>query len=206
LLDKGINIGKAETGKDKQALVEVAKNKPGTTKVKDYLKSAGISVKGEIVVTGEIGFEQHIQYNVLTKQHNIKDIIGNSITTRSDEKLFKAQISFNAEITGNLEKEFNFFTLQAQIEGKLKVELKGSLAMKLKYGINPDRGMYIQPTLVFSGLKGIYSGNYKTKTKYDDDVIAEKSVIITPTPFTLIEPFELDLLTMQMFDKDKPDW
>jgi hypothetical protein len=109
-------------------------------------------------------------------------------------------------INGNLEKEFNFFTLQAQIEGKLKVELKGSLAMKLKYGINPNRGMYIQPTLVFSGLKGIYSGNFKSKSKFKDVKLSETEIKITPTPFTLIEPFEMDLLTMQLFNQDKPDW
>jgi outer membrane protein OmpA-like peptidoglycan-associated protein len=205
LLDKGINIGKAKSSSNTQAVAEVAKNKPNTTKVKDYLSGLGFSVKGEIVVTGDIGFEHHIQYNVLTKQHSIKDILGNSITTRSDEKLFKAQISFTAVINGTLRNEFRFFRLQTQIEGKLDIELKGSIAMKLKYGINPDRGMYIQPTLVFSGLKGIYSGNFKSKTTLGKAKIETQNTL-SPTPFTLIEPFELDLLTMQMFDKDKPDW
>ena len=77
--------------------------------------------------------------------------------------------------------------------------------MKLKYGINQDRGMYIQPTLVFSGLKGIYSRSFKSKTTLGKTKI-ETEDTLTPTPFTLIEPFELDLLTMQIFNQDKLDW
>jgi outer membrane protein OmpA-like peptidoglycan-associated protein len=206
LLDKGINIGKSKTPIDKQTKEQLAINKPNTTKIKDHFNSLGISVKGEIIVTGEIGFEHNVTYNALTKQHTIIDILGNGIITHSDEMLLKAQIVFFADIKAKFKKEFDFIPLQPKIEGKLDIKLKGGLGMKLKYGVTPNKGLYLQQTLFFSGITGIYLGSFKLSSRNIGEIIEGETNDGKPTPFTLIEPFEMDMIKIQLFDQDKNDW
>jgi hypothetical protein len=204
LLDKGINIGKSKTPNDKQVQEQLAINKPNTTKIKDHFNSLGISVKGEIIVTGEIGFEHNVTYNALTKQHTIIDILGNGFVTRSDEMLLKAQIKFFAKVSIKYKKDFDFGPLQETINGVLDVELEGAMGIKLKYGVNPNKGMYLQQTLYFSGIQGKYLGKLNSKGLFNFEVKTDEND--NPTPFNLIEPFEMDMPKIQLFDQDKADW
>ena len=203
ILDKGMGITNKRPSTSKQAQGLLEKLKPNTAKVKSFLADNGIKVKGEITVTGEISFEHHVKFNVLTKQFTIAQIAGNAFATQEDERLFKTQISFSAIITGTMLNEYKIFGLQANVDGALKLSANGAVALRIKYGINRKQGMYIQPVLVFSGLKGIYSGNFKVKVKYEDDKLVDIEHKITPTPFTLIEPFELDLFKTQLFNHNK---
>nr|WP_324712994.1 hypothetical protein [Flavobacterium columnare] len=60
LLDKGIDIAKAKTPNAPQVQEQLKQNAPNNSKIKQYLNNAGLKVTGEIVVTGEIGFEHNV--------------------------------------------------------------------------------------------------------------------------------------------------
>ncbi|AUX18600.1 OmpA family protein [Flavobacterium columnare] len=171
ILESGIDLPKSKPTKDKQALADLKEFKTNTSIIRKFLEEKGITVTGEMTVTGSIAFEHNVKYNVLTSEFSIVQILGTALATAKDERIFESQISFNVKVNGTLKKEFDFFALQTKVDGKLDVESYGSVAIKLKYGVNNEtgKGMYVQPILVFSGLKGVYSGDFGTQVNYKKD-------------------------------------
>ncbi|OWP84593.1 hypothetical protein [Flavobacterium davisii] len=121
--------------------------------------------------------------------------------------MFKEQIKFDAKITGKYKNEFKVFNLQNKIEANLKIEINGTLGLKISYGVdfdvsNPNykpKGVFFKQTLFFSGMKGVYYGNYGMESDIFGEIDGETNNG-KPTPFTLLEPFELDLMTIQLFN------
>uniref|UniRef100_UPI0040470D74 hypothetical protein n=1 Tax=Flavobacterium sp. TaxID=239 RepID=UPI0040470D74 len=205
LMDKGIDAIKAKLPNDKKVKEELKKNEPNNSKIKQKLNDAGLQVTGVIIVTGEIGFEHKVAFNLLTQEYSILDILGKGIINAKNEILLKTQIKFDAKITGTYKKEFIFYKLQTNIDGKLNIKMNGAMGIKMKYGYTPEKGLFLQPILYFSGIKGIYSGELKSTSRifgYEFETSDE----IKPTPFTLLEPFEMDLMTMKLFNHKKNDW
>ncbi|OWP85490.1 hypothetical protein BWK60_13820, partial [Flavobacterium covae] len=188
---------------------QLKQNAPNNSKIKQYLNNAGLKVTGEIVVTGEIGFEHSVIVNTLTKQFSIIDHLKNGFVDKN-EVLLKEQIKFDAKIVGKYEKEFKVFNLQNKIEANLKIEISGALGLKISYGVdfdisNPNykpKGIFFKQTLYFSGLKGVYYGNYGMESDVFGKIEGETNNG-KPHPFTLLEPFEMDLMTIQMFNHNK---
>ncbi|WP_444667001.1 hypothetical protein [Flavobacterium columnare] len=203
LLDKGIDIAKAKTPNDPQVQEQLKQNAPNNSKIKQYLNNAGLKVTGEIVVTGEIGFEHSVIVNTLTKQFSIIDHLKNGFVDKN-EVLLKEQIKFDAKIIGKYKNEFKVFNLQNKIEGSLEVDMKGAIGLKIKYGYENEQGLFLNQKLYFSGLKGTYKGQFKAQnSKYGKYEYQTNNG--TPTPFTLLEPFELDLITIQIFNHNKKE-
>ena len=108
-----------------------------------------------------------------------------------------------------LPKEFTFFAFRHKVEGNINIKLQGGSGIKLKYGVDTGnssnrnnnvqkgKGMYITSSLYCSGVEGTYSGSLKAKGPlglYEYETNDGK-----PTPFTLIEPFEVQLYEIQLF-------
>ncbi|WP_444667003.1 OmpA family protein [Flavobacterium columnare] len=203
LLDKGIDIAKAKTPNDPQVQEQLKQNAPNNSKIKQYLNSAGLKVTGEIVVTGEIGFEHSVIVNTLTKQFSIIDHLKNGFVDKN-EVLLKEQIKFEAHINIEYKKDFEFFKLQTSIESKLNVEMQGTTGLAIRYGYEKEQGLFFNQKLYFSGIKGQYKGNFKTEIRKFGK-FEHNTNNGNPTPFTLLEPFEMDLMKMQLFNHNKND-
>ncbi|WP_444622862.1 hypothetical protein [Flavobacterium columnare] len=117
LLDKGIDIAKAKTPNDPQVQEQLKQNAPNNSKIKQYLNNAGLKVTGEIVVTGEIGFEHSVIVNTLTKQFSIIDHLKNGFVDKN-EVLLKEQIKFDAKIDFDYRRDFFFDIFLTKVEGK----------------------------------------------------------------------------------------
>lgn len=201
LMDKGMDIAKAKTPNDPQVQEQLKQNEPNNSKIKQYLNSAGLKVTGEIVVTGEIGFEHNVIVNTLTKEFTIIDQLKNGLINRN-EVLLKPQIKFEGVINGDYEKEFKVFNLQNRIEASLKVNMNGAIGLKISYGYEKEQGIFFNQKLYFSGLKGVYYGNFGLDSDIFGKIEGETNNG-KPTPFTLLEPFELNLMTIQLFNHNK---
>ncbi|OOB82422.1 hypothetical protein BZL53_10545 [Flavobacterium columnare] len=196
LLDKGIDIAKAKTPNDPQVQEQLKQNAPNNSKIKQYLNNAGLKVTGEIVVTGEIGFEHNVIVNTLTKEFTIIDQLKNGFVNRN-EVLLKPQIRFDANVAIKYKKEFDFGLFQEKLEGKLDVDFKGAVGIKINYGYRENEGLFFKKTLYFSGIRGKYLGNFNSVGLLNFDIETNEG---KPTPFTLLEPFELDLIRIQLFN------
>lgn len=198
LITKTISeIEGAKYPKDKNVREKIQENKKNNHKIAEYFKSIGVpEIKGSIKVKGELITEQNIQYNLLTDTYQFTDKLGNLIANAKNEAIIKNQISFEAMIVGEYKGLFNFFKLQTSVEGKVQFTAKGSVGIKLNYGVDTKqgKGVFIGQTLYCSGVEGTYSG------KLLWEGIFEWSNEDNPTSFTLIEPFELPLYEVQLFN------
>lgn len=193
-------IKKAVHPKDEEAKKKLNRNKNNNNKIVEYFESVGTrSIRGNIDITGSILFEKKIQYNFLTNNYSFTDKLGNFIFNAQNETIIKEQISFNAKIEGKYKGEFSFFTIQTKIEGKVNIEFQGSCGVKLKYGIDSKggRGLFVAQSLYCSGVEGKYSGSLIGSTMFGARKLETNDG--KPTPFTLIEPFEVPLFEIQMF-------
>ncbi|PDS25823.1 hypothetical protein B0A78_03890, partial [Flavobacterium columnare NBRC 100251 = ATCC 23463] len=190
------DIAKAKTPNDPQVQEQLKQNAPNNSKIKQYLNSAGLKVTGEIVVTGEIGFEHNVIVNTLTKEFTIIDQLKNGFVNRN-EVLLKPQIRFDANVAIKYKKEFDFGLFQEKLEGKLDVDFKGAVGIKINYGYRENEGLFFKKTLYFSGIRGKYLGNFNSVGLLNFDIETNEG---KPTPFTLLEPFELDLIRIQLFN------
>ncbi|MDI9310460.1 MAG: hypothetical protein QM535_09605 [Limnohabitans sp.] len=230
MLNSKLGIDKAVLPTDPDVLKQLKINIPGNEKLRNYLngelndkirdkvkdqikdgieKKTGVKINGEITINGEIGFEHNVIVNVLTGEFTILDQLGNGFVNKN-EVLLKPQIKFEAKIVGKYENEFKVFSLQNKIEGNLKIEISGALGLKISYGVdfdisNPNykpKGIFFKQALYFSGLKGVYYGNYGLESDIFGKIEGETNNG-KPHPFTLLEPFEMDLMTIQMFNHNK---
>jgi outer membrane protein OmpA-like peptidoglycan-associated protein len=178
---------------------KLKENKENSSKIQQYFEKLGISVKGEISVRGDIMFEQNIKYNFLTNSYNFTDKLGNLVATAHNESIIKEQISFEAKIQGEFKLMFKFNPLQAKVEGKIDIELNGGVGVKLKYGVNlkEGKGLFIEKILYCSGIEGKYKGSLIGTSIFGTSKI--KTNDGKPTPFTLVEPFEVKLYEIQLF-------
>ncbi|MET2996504.1 hypothetical protein ABXT01_11290, partial [Flavobacterium columnare] len=100
-----------------QVQEQLKQNAPNNSKIKQYLNNAGLKVTGEIVVTGEIGFEHSVIVNTLTKQFSIIDHLKNGFVDKN-EVLLKEQIKFDAKIDFDYRRDFFFDIFLTKVEGK----------------------------------------------------------------------------------------
>ena len=211
LLKKGIeNIQKARHPDDKKAKDKLEKNKKNNNKIIEYFESISknIKIRGTFDAIGKIQFDKNIQYNFLTNTHSFIDKLGNLFQTAQDEVTITEQINFNAEVEGKFSGEFKFVPFQPKVEGKINIKLKGGSGIKLKYGVDTGnssnrnnnvqkaKGMYVILSLYCSGVEGMYYGNIKTDSWFD---FFDSNTEIKPTPFVLVEPFEVPLYEIQLF-------
>ncbi|MBF7090761.1 OmpA family protein [Flavobacterium sp. ALJ2] len=201
LISSGISdIQNVKKTKDPETKKKLENNKKNNKRIIEYFKNQEIQIKGTIDITGSIKFEKKIQYNYLTNTYSFTDKLGNLVITAEDETITKDQINFNAKITGEYKGKFDFFRLQNTIETKLEFALKGAAGVKLKYGVDTKggKGLFVTQSLYCSGVEGTYLGSLKI-SKPITDLLDWSTNDGKPTPFTLIEPFEVPLSEIQLF-------
>ncbi|GEM56120.1 hypothetical protein FB1_23410 [Flavobacterium branchiophilum NBRC 15030 = ATCC 35035] len=202
LITKGIeNIKGAKHPKDKKVKEKLERNKENNNSIVEHFKSICVpTIKGSIDVTGSILFEKKIQYNLLTNTYTFTDKLGNLVQTAYNEVIIKKQIDFNTTIKGKFDGKFEFFRLETSFEGKVDFTLKGSTGIKLSYGLDNKggRGLFVSKSLYCSGVEGTYLGSLKVKGSLGD-ILDWSSNEGKPTPFTLIEPFEVPFFDIQLF-------
>lgn len=211
LLKKGIeSIQGAKHPKDKDTKAKLDEAKKNNAKITEYFESIkkNIQIKGAFDAVGELIFEQNIQFNFLTNSHTFIDKIGNLAQTAKNEITIKDQIKFNATVSGQFKKEFDFFRLQTKVEGKVEINLKGGSGLKLKYGVDMGgknnekaKGLYVTPSIFCSGVEGTYLGSLKVSNVLTEilDLADFSTNEGNPMPFVLIEPFEVPLFEIQLF-------
>ncbi|MCS3870941.1 outer membrane protein OmpA-like peptidoglycan-associated protein [Chryseobacterium ginsenosidimutans] len=183
----------------KETEKKLKENRENSSKIEQYFEKLGTSVKGEISVRGDIMFEQNIKYNFLTNSYSFTDKLGNLVASAQNESIIKEQISFEAKIQGEFKLMFKFNPLQAKVEGKIDIELNGGVGVKLKYGVNvrEGKGLFIEKILYCSGIEGKYKGSLIGTSIFGTSKIETNDG--KPTPFTLVEPFEVKLYEIQLF-------
>ncbi len=187
---------------DKDTLERIKRNKENNDRIINVLKKAGVpDVKGEIQVRGEITFEHKVKCVFLTQKHPVIEIIANGVSTKSEEVLLDRQISFSAEISGSFEHVFRFDPFQTLIAGKLKVTMKGAVGIKLRYGVQENKGLFMTQILHCSGIQGTYLGSAVIKNDMFGSILDEATNDGEPMPFTLIAPFEVPLYNVQLFSQ-----
>ena len=163
-------------------------------------------VKGSFKVKGEIIFEHNVKFQVLQGKAKLLEIIGDGIATSKDERILTQQITMNAFVDMKFRKDFRFDPLQTKIEAKAKTELKGATAVKVKYGVNENKGLFVEKKLIFYGIEGSFLGKIKKSTKFLGKIISDTEYETNnekPIYFTLIEPFEITLYKVQLFNIEK---
>ncbi|MBE0390786.1 OmpA family protein [Flavobacterium sp. PL002] len=171
--------------------------------VLEALKESGIQVlKGSFTVKGEWAMEIKVKYNFLTKSYDIKDNAGNFIDNSKAQVTTKEQITINVMISGKYDKTlFKFSPLETSIEGKMQIKMKGAAALKTKFDFNKEQGLSMKKTLIFSGIKGTFTGNVSVKNKTFGTIFDIGTEEKKPIEFTLIDPHEIDLGTIQFFNQ-----
>lgn len=168
------------------------------------LKAIGIKeIKGKITVVGELACEFNVKYNLLTNTYDIKDKLGNFINNSEAKIVFKEQIIVTVIINGKYKNEFKFFGIETQVDGKFELKLNGSAALKTNFKYDKTDGLYMNKTLIFSGIKGTFTGSIKAKSTQLGDLLDYSPNEGKPINFNLIEPHDISLGTIQFFNQPK---
>lgn len=211
LMRKGVEgIKGAFHPKDKKTKDKFTKAKKNNSKIIEYFDSIkkDLKIKGSFDATGELILEQNIKFNFLTNSHSFIDKVGNLVQTAQNEITIRDEVKFTANVTGHYKREFDFFRLQTKVEGNIDLNLKGGSGMKIQYGVDNGggksgsaKGLYFIPSIFCSGIEGNYFGSLKisnvlTEILDIDEFSTNKGL---PTPFVLVEPFEVPLFAIQLF-------
>ncbi|MFK7048334.1 Peptidoglycan-associated lipoprotein precursor [Flavobacterium columnare] len=178
--------------------------KENTTEVLDILKKAKIfTVKGKVTITANIACDIKVKFNSLTKEYSIIDNLGNFVNTAKQEVVFKEQIQVKIELTSDLKAEFKFYRLESKLEAHIKVKMNGAAALKTHFAVGEGVGFYIEKTLLFSGIKGTFTGNVKNKSNIDMLDYEYEPNKGKPIAFTLIDPYEIPLGKIHLFNPNE---
>ncbi|CAM3860135.1 MULTISPECIES: OmpA family protein [Flavobacterium] len=168
------------------------------------LKESGIEeLKGSFTALGEWAMELKVKYNFLTQSYAIIDQLGNFVDNSKAEVICKEQITIKVFISGKYKNDFKFFGIKTNIKGEFDLKLNGAAALKTNFQVSKDEGLSMKKTLIFSGIKGTFTGRIKATndilgTLFDFGTDEKK-----PIEFTLIDPHEIDLGTIQFFNQNK---
>ncbi|WP_136669401.1 OmpA family protein [Flavobacterium sp. H122] len=175
--------------RENKKVVSTALEKMGVTKI-----------GGIITILGEIGFEQKVKHNFLTKTYTITDNAKNYVNNKLAVSIVSTMINAKIVIEAKYEKAFAKFTpIETKVEGGIKIKMEGSATLKNQYGIDPKKGLFMEQYLIFSGIKGVYLTYVELKTESGFKIgTSEKQA--TPIPFTLIEPSEKSLMKIYFFN------
>ncbi|MDI9310458.1 MAG: OmpA family protein [Limnohabitans sp.] len=190
------------TGKKKKSQVV----KDNTAEVLDILSKAKIiSVKGKVTITANIACDIKVKFNSLTQEYDIIDNLGNFVNTAKQEVVFKEQVQVELIIKGDLEHEFEFYGIESKLEAHIAVKMNGAAALKTHFAVGVGVGFYMEKTLLFSGIKGTFTGNVKGKARVGDEEYEEeyKPNNGKPIPFTLIDPYEITLGRIHLFNPNE---
>lgn len=165
------------------------------------LEKIGVrKIAGTITVNGVIEFEQNVKYNFLTKTYTIIDNAKNYVNNKFAVSTIGTMIKAKVVVEAKYEKTFADFTpIETKIEGGASIKLMGSSALKVQYGIDPKKGLFMEQYLIFSGIKGEYLAYAELKSESGFKIgTSEKEA--KPIPFTLIEPSTKLLMRIYFFN------
>lgn len=168
--------------------------------IKGFLKTLNTNLKATLTIVGEIAINQSVQYNLLTNNYTISDKLGNLIQKNvvTFTKKIKGTIIFDAKVNKKL---FEFSPIQTEVNATVKLEMALESAIQTEYGYDKisGKGLYMDKKLIFSGLKGVFSGNLKVQVK-DKEVFDYSPNEGKPIPFTLFDKDEYNLGRIYYFN------
>ncbi|MGM5630176.1 hypothetical protein O2K51_04675 [Apibacter raozihei] len=167
----------------------------------DLLKKAGFTtVKGNFDADGILAFEDSLRYHLLTNKYSAGERMLHLFTLGHNERLVDGKIDLKIMINGEFNKEFNFLKIQNSIEGKVDFDLNEEAGLKLRYGTSPQKGLFMELILIFSGIKETFSGNLKSKSRWEILNIDYSPNKGEPIPFIMFEAKEYSLCKIYLFD------
>jgi outer membrane protein OmpA-like peptidoglycan-associated protein len=183
-------------------------------KIKETLKKARnkVDLLASFKITGVIDFDVQATFNFLTQSYELVDLAENLIKHGQSAYIIDRQLVFEIKLSINLARDFKFFPLKPKIEAKVDFELQGSAALKVDFGVDTGnlnninqteqvaQGLYIAPKIYCSGISGKYYGKLVVSSKLFGviiDLISDEK----PTEFILVNPFEVQLPNIQLFNE-----
>jgi hypothetical protein len=137
----------------------------------------------EVNFDGLLAGEYNVKTNLETGETNFIEKMGNFLYLQKNTITNKETIK--GEIKAVANKNFKFKSIDKDINIKGELEAKGEFIHKRSYG-KDDQGIWFADELYFSGVKGSYMVN--VKTKFQNKKVFESNPEETPVPFVLFKP------------------
>jgi hypothetical protein len=161
-------------------------------RIDEILKEEGVSGSISVNFKGTVAHEYNAKINLGTEEISLQTLVGeltnNELRIRDERKIFgdvESDLIANVEIT-EYETKINF-------KGKFKAN--GFFQHQVSYG-KDSTGIYFQPQLYFSGVKGTYMVRLKAIGKYGE---VDSNPEEKPIPFVLFEPDEISFPKVYLF-------
>ncbi len=166
--------------------------------IKAFLKTIKTNLTATLTLVGEIAIDQSVQYNVLTNTHTIADKLGNLV--KNQTVTYKERIKGTMLLQGGFSKKF-FEFYPIQVDASIKLDLNCEAVLKTEFGFNQAKGLFMEKKLIFSGLKGTFTGNVKLKID-DDEEYDYAPNLGKPIPFTLFDGDTYNLGRIYFFNTE----
>jgi hypothetical protein len=137
----------------------------------------------EVNFDGIISGEYNVKTNLETGETSFIEKAGNFLYLQKNTITNKETIK--GEIKAVANKNFKFKSIDTDINIKGELEAKGEFIYKRSYG-KDEQGIWFADELYFSGVKGSYMVN--VKTKFQNKKVFESNPEETPVPFVLFKP------------------
>ncbi|MEO8239221.1 MAG: OmpA family protein [Flavobacterium sp.] len=178
--------------------------------IKAFLKTINTNLTATLTIVGEIAINQSVQFNVLTNTYTITDKIKNLVQ--------KGTVTYSEKIKGSIllegdfsKKFFEFYPIQTEINGHVTLKMTCEAVVQTEYGFDKrdkigndkhsGRGLFMEKKLIFSGLKGVFTGNVKVNLR-DKEVLDYSPNEGKPIPFTLFDGDTYNLGRIYFFNTE----
>ncbi|WP_264552102.1 OmpA family protein [Flavobacterium sp. N2038] len=150
-----------------------------------FLKTIKTNLTATLSIVGEIAINHRIQYNLLTNTHTVTDKIANLVQTQT--VTYSEKIKGKMFLEGDVSKKF-FKFYPIQVDANIKLDLNCEAVVKTEYGYDQKggKGLFMEKKLIFSGLKGAFTGNVKVRAQ-DEELLDYSPNEGKPIPFTLFD-------------------
>ncbi len=173
--------------------------------IPEQLPEALTALELKAVVKGKIEFDINIKYNTLTRDftlnNNAKHQKGGSavVLKNGDIVQLEGYIVFNLKAKGGFKHEFNLWNfLPFNIGGKGKLELHSAVGITRRFGVDAQRGPFLEDKFFFEGLKGSYM--QKIKVKISDREVFGSNKKNEEEPISLFENKSISLGPIYLFE------
>lgn len=162
-------------------------------RIDEILKEEGVSGSISVNFKGTVAHEYNAKINLTTEEISLQTLVGE--LTHNE-----LQITDVKSIDGFVKSEFDARVIYEKsdisIALKTNLDAKGNMYYSVSYG-KDSKGIFFQPQLYFSGVKGTYmiSGKVESGNVFSFEHNPEEK----PIPFVLFEPEEISFLKIYLF-------
>jgi nitrogen regulatory protein PII-like uncharacterized protein len=168
-------------------------NKNIGNRIDEILKEEGVS--GSILVNfkGIVKHEYNAKINLTTEEIRLQTLVGE--LTHNELQITDVK-SIDGFVKSEFDARINYEKSDISIALKTNLDAKGNMYYSVSYG-KDSKGIFFQPQLYFSGVKGTYliSGKVESGNVFSFEHNPEEK----PIPFVLFEPEEISFLKIYLF-------